>query len=225
MKFINLLPLRLKIYAYRINKLDLVAIIDPIGSVVTDRTVSGMVLQVKDEIHATYSPPNSKSEEYEILEPITLVEDVKVIRLGDVTYEERTNTLVQRSHSDITGLRMHSKIAVPVHVYYNGLRLALLNKDDGTGFQAGSPGTVYVNNDTQGFNIGDKLEFRLVFTSFEVPWCTITINDNYMSDLYVGQVTQKYNIAIQDAYSYREGTPNFSGLKYLHGNLAYESIV
>lgn len=255
--FVNLLPLKVNIYAYRINKLDLIGTINGHGSLHAKTTKTGMKLVPNTEIHITYSLGGSDLKtrdsvpEYEILEPITLLGDAKTIRIGDVVYEEKTNTLVQRSHSDISGIRVHNKVGIPVRIYYNGMRLALVHEDDGTGFQAGSPGTVYLNNDTKGFNIGDKLELRFVFNRedserdgvipkvrgaevrsafeavprrFEVPWCTVGIADNYMSDMYIGVMSQHVTQPIQDMFSYRAGTPNFSGLKYLTGNKGYESV-
>jgi hypothetical protein len=246
LKFINLLPIRVKIYAYRTDKLDLVGFIEGHGGVLNARaTKSGMVLTPDIEIHITYVPGGNQGPEYEILESINLLADARVIRIGDVVYEEKTNTLVQRSHSDISGIRVHNKIGIPVRIYFKGVRLAMVDKSDGTGFQAGSPSTVYLNNDTRGFNIGDKLELRLVFNvadslkdgitfdprlevktgrSMELPWCTLTVSDNYMSDMYLGVINQHYTIPIQDMYSYRAGSPNYSGLKYLTGNKAYSPV-
>lgn len=235
LKFVNLLPMRVKIYAYRIDKLDIIGSIEGHGGTLeAKKTKSGMILGLKDEIHVTYSPGGEKGPEYEILEPIGLVDDAKTIRLGDVVYEEKTNTLVQRSHSDISGIRVHNKVGIPVRIYYKGLRLALVHRNDGTGFQSGSSGTVYLNNDNQGFNIGDKLDLRFVFSAktstpgredgtMEIPWCTVDIADNYMSDMYIGVINQHVTQPIQDMFSYRAGSPNFSGLKYLTGNKAYVS--
>lgn len=243
LKFVNLLPLRVKIYAYRIDKLDIIGSIEGHGGILhAKQTKSGMVLKLKDEIHITYSPQGDSGPEYEILEPINLVDDAKIIRIGDVVYEAKTNTLVQRSHSDITGIRIHNKVGIPVRIYYKGLRLALVHRNDGTGFQAGSSGTVYLNNDSRGFNIGDKLDLKFVFNkkdsdvdlpegdlnskerTIDIPWCTITIDDNYMSDMHIGVINQHVTHPIQDMFSYRTGTSNFSGLKYLTGNKAYESV-
>lgn len=243
-EFVNLLPLRVIVYAFRINKLDIIGIVEGRGGkLVAKSTKSGMMLKGKDEIHITYRPGGNKGPEYEILEPITLVEDVRTIRIGDVVYEDKTNTLVQRSHSDISGIRVHNKVSIPVRIYYKGLRLAHIHRNDGTSFQSGSAGSVYLNNDTKGFNIGDKLDLRFVFSTLwaikdgvrvkvspedgrvtEIPWCSVTIQDNYMSDMYLGVVNQHVTQPIQDMYSYRAGSPNVSGLKYLIGNKAYESI-
>lgn len=222
--FTNLLPFPLRIYAFKFDKLDLVGSVPARGKIEASKTITGLILGMGIDIHITYSPKGVSSgegPEYEIIEPITLVADSKNIRIGDVTYKEITNTLVQRSHSDISGIRVHNKTILPVRIYHKGLRLALVHPGDGTTFQSGSEGSVYINNDTRGFNIGDELELKFVFTSkksrelIEVPWCTITINDNYASDFYIGTITQHINIPIQDAYSYRLGSPNISNLKYI----------
>ncbi len=237
LKFVNLLPLKVKIYAYRVDKLDLVGELNGHAATLTaSKTISGMVLKLGDTIHITYTPVinNSKTKgpersqgpEYEICEPITLVIDTSIIRIGDVVYEAKTNTLVQRSHSDIAGIRVHNKVIIPVRIYFNGMRLAQVHGDDGTSLQSGSPSTVYVNNSTKGFNIGDKLDLRFVFagsnnTTVEVPWCVATIADNYMSDLYLGVINQHHEPIPNDVFSYRAGSPNYSGLKYIRNNTAY----
>ncbi len=219
-KFVNLLPFPVNVYARRSTTTSLITFLAGHGAHVI---VNGENLEIGDEIHVLYAPTPS-GPAYEILEPMTLVADTATVTIGDVVYNEVSNTLTQRSHSDISGLRFHSKITIPVKIYYRGNYIAYLNASDGTGFMNGSPGSVYVNNNNMGFNIGDKLSFSIVINGkIDLPWCTIMINDNYASDMYLGAISQlpagsQGNLPVQDFYSYRVGSPNYSGLTYLSNN-------
>ena len=258
LKFVNLLPLKIRIVCRRQltpQNTELVGVLKGnTDTLTTDKTQAGNPFSVGDEIHILYSPLQGKNDSngvglaevrgraYEILEPITLVAESHTIRIGDVSYDEKTNTLVQRSHSDISGLRFHNKTTIPVNIYFAGVRLATCEAGNGTGLHSGSPGTVYVNKDTKGFNIGDQLDLRLMFrgppgksgspTMIEKPWCTFYISDNFMSDVYLGTVSQlsgseRSRRPPSDVYSYRAGSANYSGLKYIQnttpGSLAYSS--
>src|SRR5690349_5195083 len=112
--FTNLLPFRVKVYLRQNDKLSLLGSLGGAGSIMT---VKLSTANPKDEIHVTYSPDGDTGPTYEILEPITLTQDVREIRIGDVVYEDKTNTLVQRSHSDISGIRFHNRTTIPIDIY------------------------------------------------------------------------------------------------------------
>lgn len=231
--FINLLPIALKIYVYTPIKIDILGEIPAQGKIVTKRTFSGMELQSGYEIHVLYAPSGKQGPEYEIMRPVFLFDDSRMIRIGDVMHEAKTNTLTQRTHTDIMGLRIHNRMTLPLDIYYRGTKIGHVAGDDGTDApMSGSPGSVYLTNDSSGFRIGDKLEFVFPYTSSTGSGKSsgakrlyqITIHDNYMSDLYIGVINQHYVPTIQDMFSYQTDRPTITGLRYFDQITGYQSM-
>jgi len=107
---------------------------------------------------------------------------------------------------------------MPLSIYYKGRKIATTEGDDGTGYMAGSTNSVYLTNDNFGFNVGDQLGF--IFTHDDKKYVSVMLPDNHISDIYVGQITQVFEPAIQDQWAYRMDTPNIIGsrFKYFHTN-------
>lgn len=230
-KFDNLLPYEINVYVYTPNKLDLIGTIPPRGSFSTTKSKTGMLLKGGDEIHIlrptgasgfgpAARPAAKTTKQYEIARPVWLFGDSRSVKIGDIVYEDRvafTNG-VDISH-DMIGLRIHNHLTMGLDVYYKGLKIAQIAGDDGTSFMAGSPNSVYLNNERFGFNIDDTIQF--VFTYDQKPYATIRLIDNFTSDIIVGETTQKFVPAIQDMFGYRIDEPNVNGIRYFDQVTAY----
>ena len=220
---LNLLPIKINVYVYTPTKTDLIGSINPNSKIVSSKSISGMELKNGYEIHALHQP-TSGGPQYEITRPVFLFDDSRMIRIGDAVHNEKTNTLTQRTHTDIMGIRVHNRLSMPMDIYYRGNKIGHVGGDDGTDApMSGSPGSVYLTNDNNGFRIGDELEFVLSYD--RAKYCTIKIHDNYMSDLYIGVINQHYVPTIQDMYSYRVDSPNVTGLKYFDQITGYKSKI
>lgn len=217
-KFINLLPISINVYVYDGNTLDLVSAIGAHLSVSTFQSISGITLKAGQQINITYS---DRDVEYEILRPEFLLADSRNVRIGDVVSEDKDASLTQRTHTDITGFRVHNRLVIPICIYYKNMKIGRIAGDDGTDAPfSGTPGSVYLNNDRNGFKLGDILEIRSEINN--IKYGEITIHDNYISDIYIGVITQHFVPTIQDMYSYRIDSPNAGGIKYFEPKVAYQ---
>ena len=220
--FFNLLPVAVNVYVYTPTRSDMIGVIQPNGRLTTSRGITGLELKNGYEIHVLFQPERCKGPEYEITRPIFLFDDSRTIRIGDAVHEEKTNTLTQRTHTDIMGIRVHNRLTIPLDIYYKGAKIGAVAGDDGTDApMSGSPGSVYLTNDSNGFRIGDELGF--VFHYNNARYCTVKIHDNYISDIYIGVVNQHYVPTIQDMYSYRVDSPTITGLKYFDQVSGYQT--
>jgi hypothetical protein len=227
-KFINLLPYKINVYVIQYKNLELVATIDANSTFETLKTMSGAPLKKGDAIHVLLptnklNPRSTTSNQFKILRPTYLFDDSREIRIGDIVYEDRVAFAPGIDiHHDIIGLRIHNHITMPVNVFYKGENIAKIAGDDGTNFMAGSPNSVYLNNERFGFMIGDELSF--VFVHDGKKYASVKIIDNYTSDIILGEITQHFVGAIQDMFSYRVNEPNINGLRYYDTVTAYTSL-
>jgi hypothetical protein len=164
-----------------------------------------------DEIHIIYFDQSVKKYgQYEIARPAYLRSDSRVVRIGDIVYNYK-DTSFYNSHADISGVRIHNRLIFPLSIYHKGMRLGQVEADDGTSYMTGARNSVYLDNDTHGFRIGDELEFRLTEGK---KYATVMLTDNYMSDIFVGVINQKYNPPTPDVYAYRVDAPDINGFTY-----------
>ncbi|HMP29316.1 MAG TPA: hypothetical protein PKD85_06935 [Saprospiraceae bacterium] len=223
-KFINMLPYRIKVYMYRPAKTELIGVIEPHKTLVTSKTQSGLELEENDAIHVL-RPVVIKGivKDYEILRPVFLFTDSREVHLGTIMTEDQVNqTQMKDIWHDIIGIRIHNHITMPIDVYHKGNRIASISGDDGTGFMAGSPNSVYLNNAHYGFEIGDFLSF--VFTHDQKPYATVKIIDNFTSDIILGVINQHFVPTMKDIFSYRVNEASITGQKYYDTVTAYSSI-
>ena len=228
--FQNMLPFEVFVYVEYISQVEHRPVLEVISnipahkSIVTDRSKYGRLLRGNDIIRVALLVPGSHLPR-ELTRSTTLDDDSRTVKIGDVVFEEATNTMVQRSHADLSGIRFHNQLSIPLEIHLEGkvpAHLANIGPDDGTDYHAGSLNSVYVNNDANGFHLGDEI---LITVKGGCPQLySIRISDNYMSDVYIGKVTQKNNIPIQDQYSYKIDKPNEMGLKYYTPVTAYTSM-
>lgn len=227
-KFINLLPYKINVYAIQYKNLELIATIDAKSNFETLKTKSGSPLRKGDAIHILMptnklNPGSTTSNQFKILRPTFLFDDSREVRIGDIVYEDRIAFAPGIDiHHDIIGLRIHNHTLMPINVFYKGENIAQIAGDDGTSFMAGSPNSVYLNNERFGFMIGDELSF--VFVHDGAKYASVKIIDNYTSDIIIGEITQHFVGAIQDMFSYRVNEPNINGLTYFDTTTAYTSV-
>ncbi len=223
--FNNKLPYPVNVYVYRTDKTDLIGSIAPRSQISAIASKTGMVLRAGDEIHVFW-PDNhsklypkktlaSKPVEYEIARSVFLFDDSRTVNIGDIVYEDRVSTspAVDIWH-DIIGIRFHNHLSFPVDVYYQNLKIGAISGDDGTDYMAGSPNSVYLNNDRFGFKIGSEIKF--VFARDNIELGTVKLLDNYVSDIIIGETTQHFVMARQDQFAYRINSPNITGLTYFN---------
>jgi len=197
----------------------------PFKSITTINSKTGMILQAGDEIHVIWPDYHSKTApgvdtrfvkqtlDYEIARPVTLLDDSRIVTIGDIVYDfgvTAANTI--DIHHDISFIRFHNHLSMPIDIWYQGLKIGSVSGDDGTGYMAGSPNSVYLSNDRFGFKIGQKITFS--FPNGDVPYATATLVDNYTSDIIVGMTTQHVDLPPNDVFAYRVNTPNVTGLRY-----------
>jgi hypothetical protein len=215
--FINMLPYEINIYAIVDQKLDLIANIAAFQRKNITETKTKIPLQEGMTIHVTrpgnyHNPTSVTTPQYQIARSVNLFSDSRVVKIGDIVYEDQVSvTNTKDIHHDIIGIRFHNHLTMPIDIYHKGNRIGSVAADDGTNFMAGSPNSVYLNNERHGFEIGDQIGF--IFSHDQKKYATITLIDNYTSDIIIGMTTQHFVAPLQDAYSYRVDTPNITGLK------------
>ena len=162
-----------------------------------------------DELHFIY--PTKENLYYEVVRPAFLLDDSRIVRIGDVVYEEKDtpNTFL---HKDISGIRIHNQLTLPIDIYHAGHKLASIAGDDGTSFMNGAPNSAFVNNDGKGFRVGDELGFTIAYNNQK--YGSVAISDRYVSDIIVGAVTQHYTPRRFDVVSYRIDEPNVMDQEY-----------
>lgn len=217
-RFINLLPFRVQVFIYREARLEFVGEIQPHKILVTARTQSGLHLKKGDRIHILYPdrssvPPTMKDEapQYQILRSVDLFDDSREVRIGDVVYNDR-DTSTKDIHHDIIGIRVHNHTTFPLEVFYQGKHIGSTAGDDGTSFMSGSPNSVYLNNDRFGFELGSTMSFAFRDGCRSIPYASVVLIDNYISDINVGVITQKFVAGRgNDIFSYRIDEPVITG--------------
>jgi len=247
--FTNLLPFEVKVYFYRPHLIDLVGYIAPRGTLVTAKSKKGYSLEVGDEMHITYPKlekgrefaPQGSVPEFEIIRPFYLFDDSRMVNIGDTVYQDRHNTQVIL-HRDISGIRVHNHISIPIKVYQvlgkdtiagtagrftnaaeKGQRvlLAEIGPDDGTSFMSGSTNSAFIDNNYFGFRIGDQLEIVFADGRKNVPHMVVQITDNFTSDILVGETSQHTDNQSQSFFSYRIDAPNITQTRYFEPVTAY----
>lgn len=209
--FINLLPLTIKLYVGSVGeKLRYLFQLSAFGKITYDTTKKPVKLQNGDVIHVA-SEMKYSSTKYgsdfglEIIRPENLRGDSCFVYIGNIVYNWKNNSNYFNIHTDISGLHIHNRLAVPIDIYWtpkqrsSKLKLAQVDLDDGLDFMI-SKSHVYVDNDNNGFKLGDKLSF--VLRNEKLQYAEITLDDNYMSDIFVGVIDQKENKLPYDIYSY-----------------------
>jgi hypothetical protein len=216
--FVNLLPVPVLVYMKMIagklgfaeDRIEFLAKIPPFEKVDALGTQRGTPLVENMEVHVLFDP-HGNGKAVEICRPEFLRSDTRMVRIGDIVYDEQDMTYLN-SHADIAGLRIINNIVIPLDIYHHGRRLGQVQGDDGIGYMFGSPNTIYLDNVNYGFRIGDEITF--VFAYNNKKYATVVLNDNFMNNIYVGRINQKFTPPNPDIFAYRIDAPNVTGITY-----------
>jgi len=222
--FINLFPFTIQVWRERERITELVGEILGGKTMITSVSKSsGLPLEEEDIIHVLYPDYKSKSDEFpyfEITRPALLRTDSRTVRIGDVVYGER-DTNYHNSHADLAGVRIHNHTTIPLDIYHHKFKLGSVEGDEGTTYMSGTPNSVYLDNDRNGFRIGDELTF--VFRYNRQKFNSILLMDPYIGDIYVGVINQKFTMPNPDVFGYRVDAPNITGITYYDSRSGYIS--
>ena len=192
---VNFLPIPVKLYIKRWNTLILLNALEARSQA----RVPPDSVQPEDVLHVFTSPEGKDGPDYEILRPVKLRMTNRVIRIGDVTYNNDASKWTS-SQQDINSIRIHNRTTMPLGIYYNGGLIARVDGDDGMSYMAGSSNNVYVRNAGYGFRLGEELTF--VFEYNKKKFTTVTLTDNFITDMFVGMITQQTQVPYADIFSY-----------------------
>jgi hypothetical protein len=209
-KFVNLLPIPVKIYITSDGKLSHLANIPPRETYMASTgPQKGSVLRADDVIHVIYTSTDGK--DYEILRPESLIDDSRIVNIGSIVYDEKHNNYFN-SHNDISGIRINNRLSMPIEIYYHNMKIGETMGDDGMDYNSGSKNSVYLDNNYKGFRLGDELKFVLKFNNKEIG--TVMLYDNYIKNIYVGVINQKFTPPSNDTFAYRIDSPSYTGITY-----------
>ena len=193
-KFINILPIDVELYIRKYS-----GMIFKVGDL---NARDSLIIQNKnmiyegDELHVLYKTDGSKRD---FIEPFYLFSHTNIVNIGDVLTESKAQTATQRSHSDIMGIRFHNMISVPVDVYHRNMKLATIANRNS------EHNSIFATNERFGFNVGDELSFSLHIGDKILPYCTVKIDDDRISDIYIGKINQNFEPSMKEQVIYRFG--------------------
>lgn len=194
---VNFLPIPVKLYIKRWNTLILLSSMAPRARA----TLPPDAVEPEDVLHVFTSPEGKDGPDYEILRPVKLRLTDRMIRIGDVTYSDKhSGSRWVSSERDINSVRIHNRTTMPLDVYFRGGVIARIDGDDGMSYMAGSPNNVYVDNAGRGFQLEDELGFAFQYNKKQIG--SVTLTDNFTTDIYVGVVTQNTQVPYPDISSY-----------------------
>ena len=219
--FLNLLPTRVLVYVRDSSKnIQFLGTIIPHGKLVTSQTPAGMPLKKDLEIHVLFPELQGSQRAYEFTRPTYLTTESRLVRIGDIVYKEGDSNAKGLS-GDIPGIRVVNHLAIPLDIWYHKMRIAQVRGDDGTEYMGGSPNSVYINNNRDGFRLGDELSF--VFAYNQRQYASVLLNDNYLREMHVGVTNQKFTPPDPDTYAYRLDAPTHTGITFYETTEAYKS--
>lgn len=165
-------------------------------------------------------PKTGDVKRYLAMEPYNVSETMKYLRVGTTGSQmNHSNLEYQNSdNADINGVMIHNRLVFPIDIYYKGNLVAQAGSNDRMSPLGGSQSSVYVDNNRQGMRLGDTLYFTYSLPPEKggnKPMYTIVLNDNKMTDIYVGIVNGNPNTFVPyDTYAYSVDRPVFSGMKF-----------
>ena len=177
----------------------------------------------EDEVHVLQLV-NGKL--YEICRPIYINRDTRNLKIGDIAYTDRIINYTN-SQADVSGIRFHNRASMPFKIYLyrqvpikkgpgyakeeSNIFIATIGGDDELEFNGRSKNNVYLDNDANGYKIGD--EFRITMMNGTL-YAKIVIPDQKAKDVYFGLLTQKYTAPPPDIAAYRIDRSNILSMKY-----------
>lgn len=162
----------------------------------------------------------STADPYDLVDAFSPRMDSRKIIIGDIGYTSNTGMREVYSNSQIRGIRIHNHISLPISIYFKGINLAKIEGNNGLSYHAGGKSVVFVDNDRNGFMIGDVLSIKVLVTTPEIrsgkvgselPYLDVAFTDQAFSDLHVGLITQNSTQGPNDLYAYSLKYPSMTG--------------
>jgi hypothetical protein len=140
----------------------------------------------------------------------------KTIKIGAVTYLGGGGISGSNpGYFDIEGIWLANRLRIPLNVYYQGNLVVQLYGYDGMDYMGGSASEVYFDNNRQGLNYLDTLEFKYALdgpsgkTLFKV-----IIDDTKIKKMFIGMISSTDESPFPDNSVYRIDEPNYTALTY-----------
>lgn len=226
--FENKLPITVLLYISRLDGDVYIGKLEKFGSMETMLDVfEGDVLQV------VYPKDSSKL----VLFPVQLSPRENHVSVGTIAYINRSSGAgTVYSNADISSLVFHNRVSVPINIYYRGNKIGSLPAFNGNKV------SLLLNNNGFGFQMLDRLYFRFIDGT---PYNDVQLSDNFMTDIVVGHVSQKYHGELtpglcndsmcvgslgvnkyhpNDIYSYRIAQPQIFGIQQFITDARYNTI-
>lgn len=166
-----------------------------------------------------------KEAEHQIMPTHTFQSQWKRLRLGDVLYRSWDGGRQYfTSYADLSGLMLHNHLLFPLNVYFKGNLIGQMTGYDGMTYLGGSGASLYVDNDRDGFRLGDQLTFGYSFPGNEETLFTVTLTDNHAYHVHIGKIGVGQPNPEPDTYAYSVNLPPQTGYTYYVPIGRYNSV-
>jgi hypothetical protein len=153
---------------------------------------------------------------FPFLRPYIFRDIWRTVHLGAVTYSsDGGHGEVQASHWNLRGIWLRNYLAFPLDVYYKGRLAVQLSAYNGIGYMGGGASEVYFDNDREGLNWGDEIEF-----SYSLPGragkniFSVKIDDEQCLSMHIGVVSGGMWGPDPDNAVYRVDKPVHTGITF-----------
>ena len=157
----------------------------------------------------------------------------KNIKLGAVTYTSTSgHGEVQASWWDMRGVWIHNKLPIPLDIYYKGRLAAQVFGYNGTDYMGGGASSIYFDNDREGLNFMDEIEFRYSLSGKETNKSSygknnylfkVIIDDYQCNEMFVGVISAGEWGPDPDNGIYRVDKPDYTGITYYVSTGGYQT--
>ena len=152
---------------------------------------------------------------YPLLEPYMFRDIWKTVRLGAVTYDSGAgHSVVQASNWNMRGVWIHNRIRVPLDIYYKGNLVAQVSAYNGIEYMGGGASSIYFDNNREGLNFEDEIEFRSSVPGHNKKLFSVTLDDQQCTQMYVGTVSGGLWGPNPDNAVHRVHKPVFTGVGF-----------
>nr|QBK86226.1 MAG: hypothetical protein LCMAC102_00200 [Marseillevirus LCMAC102] len=166
----------------------------------------------RDQLYTYYEYEGQKIP---FLQPYMFRELWKTITLGSVEYSSMDGHLqTQASNWDMKGVWLHNRLAFPIDVYYKGNLAAQMYAYDGMNYLGGSASSVYFDNDREGLDFLDTLEFKYSLPNHKEDIFSATLDDIQCQSIYIGTVSGGMRGPAPDTFAYSVDRPVWTGITH-----------
>jgi hypothetical protein len=214
-RFENLLPFT--VYLYRRvtpTQVSKIGVVEAKKSISALKDEHGMKLRGGDLVHILFL---NDGKFYEITRSEQLRDDSRLFKIGDIVYENIGPSFFDNIHTDISGVKIHNHLSMPIEVWFQDKKLGYVHGCDDKGYLGGSQSITYIDNDCRGFRLGDELVFRIPYVkklSRDDLYAKVLLVDNMITDIHVGKVSYFHVPPPPDTYAYRASSQPYTGITY-----------